>query len=83
MNDDEVYEVDNCQPAIPTSTLMRMTDGLNQTDDLSAFVRGMSKLPLACRNAKRKWESGLTQLFDLFQEMPSRISYECHAKWLT
>jgi len=41
VNDDEVYEVDNCQPAIPTSTLMRMTDGLNQTDDLSAFVRGM------------------------------------------
>ena len=43
VNEEEVYEVDNCQPGIPSFALTKMTDDLNETDNLSAFVRDMSK----------------------------------------
>jgi Chromosome segregation protein Spc25 len=50
VNEDEVYEVDNCQPSIPASAVMKMMDDLNKTDDLSGFVREMSKFVVVGQN---------------------------------
>jgi hypothetical protein len=44
VTDDDIYQVDNCHPTIPASALSKMVDQLNKTDDLSGFVRKMSKL---------------------------------------
>jgi hypothetical protein len=50
VNEDELYEVDDCRPSIPAAAVVKMMDDLNKTDDLSGFIREMSKFALIHQN---------------------------------
>lgn len=37
------YQVDECQPSLPTLVVQTLEDQLNETDDMMAFCMGMRK----------------------------------------
>lgn len=43
VDDEDTYEVQDCQPPISSTEVLELVDNLNDSNDFVPFVRGMSK----------------------------------------
>lgn len=49
VNDNDKYEITDCQPSLDVSLLVELANVLNETDDMSYLVRRMSEYQLHLR----------------------------------
>lgn len=80
-NDDEMYEILDCYPPMEESKIATFLDHLNETSDVSTFVRTMRKFHFICRIlSTQQFISLRAQIILIYQQNAHNLYSHLHPR---